>query len=1375
MSNKFSAFEFTDEGLKIISEVLANDGKMSIMSFYTFDKVITKQIEYNQIQANNPKQFKPVGTVAAKPNNTVEARLILDNLDVTSDYSLKSIAIVGQYNDTNFILGVIFTNEITTIPKYDGISGQSIALDVSFAISDTSIVTINTQLAGMLTVEDYVALMKYIDSKDNLKSDDDKVVHLFNDEEIDGVKKFIKTITGSITGNSGTTNRVNTLELNTSVDLNKISNGLYLATSLDKVTTNKPEGAGEVYVLVVESFEQRFIDLQTNKQYYRSINGSVFNKWERFFTVSEMNDLDKNIVHKTGNETVSGNKTFNGQVYVNNTIIPHQIELEGVDSPFIDFHAKKSPADFTSRLIDTGYGLISSTSNELGTKEQSIVIHVGTKNFPVDIDNMTGGSPALGGLGVSAKVIFGGGDYPYTGTLPDKAAQWSTLEFIAGVTTNNSVQRLTDTNGTGKIYTRVRASGQWSAWETLSQDSKAVHKNEDESIDGNKTFLKKIIGSITGTAGTAIRLLTGRNIKINLASTSAANFDGTSDVNPGVTGVLPVTNGGTGATNGNAPSASKLNPGRYLRTDLSSTNTAMFDGTSNVAPGVTGILPNANGGTGRNDGLTDPLVHGLATNADLNGATKAGFYNVSTNATAVTIKNSPVKYTFSLIVENNHADDNGNPEHVGAGVKQILSPYNMPDTYSRFNLSGTWSRWTRYLEDFPRSMSGHFSDIKTIITAMPDYGGRWSATNSQIANRPAGFTGYWVLDVIPGYNSGNGILIAHDYTQNIHSLATVNNGILAPWKAIGDDTNVVHKTGNETVAGNKIITGNTSINNTLNVQNIEVKGIDRAQIDFHGLNTTDDFTSRLLDKGTGLLAISNLESSHIQDLSIHLGTDEKPINVDTLVGGVPALEGNPGIHARVVFGGGTKPYTGTAPAGINMVYSILENLGGNVPAVRAQRWTNFTTNKTYTRTFSGGGGGSWSAWKTLAQNEDVVHKSGNETVSGDKTFSSSVFAPAVEIGNAKQEPFIDFHVMSNPSADYVYRIIAEENLGVYSTVASTSLRNALTLVKATDAIPINIDTMIGGNPRQTGVAIDATVISLGGTKPLMGTLPVGLTAYSILEHIGGSTANAIQRLTDTNTGIVYTRSMGGAKWQAWHAVAKDDLVLHKTGNESIDGTKKFLQRIDGSISGTAANATKLTSARTIGGVSFDGTANINLPGVNVAGNQSTTGNAATATRATSADKLTTARKINGVAFNGTGDITIADPNAVHKNAALSIKDYSATLFGAAGAIQFHVTDTGVGVVVAGALNKVPVSDGSKKTGAQIPAGVPLPPYDVRLPWATWSGITGVTKRTGFIGFFLLKKGSRDIYYKQQNTMENADKDYTPGSLGVDTSGWYPTH
>lgn len=49
------------------------------------------------------------------------------------------------------------------------------------------------------------------------------------------------------------------------------------------------------------------------------------------------------------------------------------------------------------------------------------------------------------------------------------------------------------------------------------------------------------------------------------------------------------------------------------------------------------------------------------------------------------------------------------------------------------------------------------------------------------------------------------------------------------------------------------------------------------------------------------------------------------------------------------------------------------------------------------------------------------------------------------------------------------------------------------------------------------------------------------------------------------------------------------------------------------VAGNADTATKLATARTIGGVSFDGSADINLPGVNTTGNQNTTGNAATVT------------------------------------------------------------------------------------------------------------------------------------------------------------------
>lgn len=73
---------------------------------------------------------------------------------------------------------------------------------------------------------------------------------------------------------------------------------------------------------------------------------------------------------------------------------------------------------------------------------------------------------------------------------------------------------------------------------------------------------------------------------------------------------------------------------------------------------------------------------------------------------------------------------------------------------------------------------------------------------------------------------------------------------------------------------------------------------------------------------------------------------------------------------------------------------------------------------------------------------------------------------------------------------------------------------------------------------------------------------------------------------------------------------------------------------DTNSDGVVDQAAKLQTARTIGGVSFDGSANINLPGVNTTGNQNTTGSAA---------KLTTARTIDGQSFDGSANITVIAP------------------------------------------------------------------------------------------------------------------------------------
>lgn len=53
--------------------------------------------------------------------------------------------------------------------------------------------------------------------------------------------------------------------------------------------------------------------------------------------------------------------------------------------------------------------------------------------------------------------------------------------------------------------------------------------------------------SISGNAGSATQLETERTIRTNLGSTTTTSFNGTKNITPGVTGILPVKNGGTGA------------------------------------------------------------------------------------------------------------------------------------------------------------------------------------------------------------------------------------------------------------------------------------------------------------------------------------------------------------------------------------------------------------------------------------------------------------------------------------------------------------------------------------------------------------------------------------------------------------------------------------------------------------------------------------------------------------------------------------------------------------------------------------------------------------------------------------------------------------
>lgn len=92
-----------------------------------------------------------------------------------------------------------------------------------------------------------------------------------------------------------------------------------------------------------------------------------------------------------------------------------------------------------------------------------------------------------------------------------------------------------------------------------ANNNTVVHKTDNESISGTKTFTNTINGNISGNAATSTKLQTARTIRTNLASTSTASFNGTTNVTPGVTGILPIANGGTGNSSGKAADSTKWN------------------------------------------------------------------------------------------------------------------------------------------------------------------------------------------------------------------------------------------------------------------------------------------------------------------------------------------------------------------------------------------------------------------------------------------------------------------------------------------------------------------------------------------------------------------------------------------------------------------------------------------------------------------------------------------------------------------------------------------------------------------------------------------------------------------------------------------------
>lgn len=121
-----------------------------------------------------------------------------------------------------------------------------------------------------------------------------------------------------------------------------------------------------------------------------------------------------------------------------------------------------------------------------------------------------------------------------------------------------------------------------------------------------------------------------------------------------------------------------------------------------------------------------------------------------------------------------------------------------------------------------------------------------------------------------------------------------------------------------------------------------------------------------------------------------------------------------------------------------------------------------------------------------------------------------------------------------------------------------------------------------------------------------------------------SLQNAELAFNEQDSTLYYGFGTGGAGGSATSVIpiAGSGAFAALTGSQTIDGVKTFLQTISGSISGNAGTATTLETARTINGVSFNGSGNITIT-------------------ANTTNALTAGAFLTGGTFDGSGAITFA--------------------------------------------------------------------------------------------------------------------------------------
>jgi hypothetical protein len=727
----------------------------------------------------------------------------------------------------------------------------------------------------------------------------------------------------------------------------------------------------------------------------------------------------------------------------------------------------------------------------------------------------------------------------------------TTFTYTAG-TTAGPTGSLTGTNLTPVSFAAIPSA---------SATASGIVTTGTQTFAGTKTFSSTITGSITGNAGTATTLATGRDFSLTGEVTApAVSFNGS--------GVVALNT---------TIAANAVDSSNILALSVSSAkiqNSAVT--TAKIATGA--VDSNALGALS----VSSAKLQGSIPDSKLATIATAG--KVSNSATTATNLN-----TASAIVAR---DGSGNFT-AGTITATLSGSASTLTTAQNFSLTGEVTAPTVSFNGsgavaLNTTIAANAVDSSNILALSVSSGKIQSAavTTAKFATGAVDSNALGALSVSSAKIQNNAVALGTQTTGNYVASASAANGVKITGTAgegwtpiVSLDSTGTGTIGNLTVGSNLIVSGNLTVSGTTTTINTETI-------------TLNDNIIILNNNATGV------------------PTENAGIEIERGDSANVLVRWNETTNRWSFTNDGTNYHN------IPTTDEYIDSATSKYPTTYT--WTGGTTaGPTGSLTGNNLTAISFGAIPSASATASGIITTDAQTIAGVKTFSSTITGSIT--GNAGTATTL--------ATGRNFSLTGEVTAAAISFNGSGAV--ALSTTIATDAVDSSniLALSVSTAKIQSGAVTTAKIATGAVDSNALGALSVSSAKLqasipdSKLATIStaGKVANSATTATNLNT--------------ASAIVARDG-----SGNFTA-GT------ITAALSGNASTATTLATARNIGGVSFNGSADINLPGVNTAGNQNTSGSAAT---------LTTARTIGDVSFNGSANIVperilYKDTRAVNHN------------------------------------------------------------------------------------------------------------------------------